>query len=531
MKTMLLQIKVLVRTELCNIFGLNVLRFSKDKRVKRRAILLAAAYIFLIIMMMAYVGALSYGLCLISLWEVVPAYLITISSLLIFFFGLFKAGGVMFKKVGYDMLSSLPVPQSAIVVSRLFRLYMENLLIALGVLLPGLAVYVWFVKPGAAFLVFGLLGIILVPVLPTVGAVFVGALITAIASRMRYKSLVISGLSILAVLAIFLGSSQLSENAGEISPEMLKELSAFIFAVLEKVYPPAVWLGRAMVNMDFGKLFLGTVLSAGVLAAIAALISSCFHKICRGLYGTSAKHNYQMGELKSEPVWKALVRREMKRYFSSGTYVTNTIIGPIMGMVFAGAVLLMGTDRMAALYSLPIDVEAYIPFVLAGIICMMNITCVSVSLEGKNWWIVNSLPLSTKSILDAKILMNLLLILPFYLVSEVLLSLALRPNLLDQVWLLLLPAVTIIFSCVFGLTVNLRFPVFTWESEVSVVKQSASSMLGGLGGVLLTILFVVVNVVASDGNSHLLKMVCCIAALLATAFLYTRNNRMNLQEL
>lgn len=105
MKIMLPQIKILARTELCNLFGLNVLRFSKDKRIKRRFCLLAAAYVLLAVIMMTYVGALSYGLCLISLWEVVPAYLITISSLLIFFFGLFKAGESCLRK--RDMRSFL----------------------------------------------------------------------------------------------------------------------------------------------------------------------------------------------------------------------------------------------------------------------------------------------------------------------------------------------------------------------------------------------------------------------------------------
>ena len=67
MEMLISQIKILARTELYNFCGLNVLRFSKDKRVKRRAAMLAVAYIILVFMLMVYVGALSYGLCLLSL--------------------------------------------------------------------------------------------------------------------------------------------------------------------------------------------------------------------------------------------------------------------------------------------------------------------------------------------------------------------------------------------------------------------------------------------------------------------------------
>lgn len=89
MGMMISQTKILARTEWYNIFGLNVLRFSKDKRIKRRAVLLAVTYILVVFMIMFYVGAQSYGLCLLSLCDIVPAYLIMISTLLIFFFGIF----------------------------------------------------------------------------------------------------------------------------------------------------------------------------------------------------------------------------------------------------------------------------------------------------------------------------------------------------------------------------------------------------------------------------------------------------------
>ena len=70
--------------------------------------------------------------------------MLAVASFFLFFLGIFKAGGVVFKKEGYDIISSLPVSQSAIVVSRFLRLYIEDLLFALAVLLPGLSVYAFF---------------------------------------------------------------------------------------------------------------------------------------------------------------------------------------------------------------------------------------------------------------------------------------------------------------------------------------------------------------------------------------------------
>ena len=80
---MLRQIRILTKLELCNLYGLNVLRFSKDKKSKQKTVGLLMAWAILLAMLIGYVGGLSYGLIYLGLEEAVPAYLITISSLLI----------------------------------------------------------------------------------------------------------------------------------------------------------------------------------------------------------------------------------------------------------------------------------------------------------------------------------------------------------------------------------------------------------------------------------------------------------------
>ncbi len=250
------QLRTLIKLELCNIFGLNVFRFSKDKKAKSKSVMLLAVCICLLIMMVFYVGSLAAGLILLGAGEVVPSYLLMISSLLIFIFGMFKAGSVIFRKGGYDILCALPVSSTAVVAGRLVRMYVENLLIVLAVLLPGTAVYVWSLRPGPSFFLTLILGVWFVPLIPMAGAILIGALITGISSRMRHKSLAAAGLSILAMIGILYGSMRISA-VGDISLEMLKELTSFITELLGKVYPPAVWLGWAAVqgNLLQGLLF------------------------------------------------------------------------------------------------------------------------------------------------------------------------------------------------------------------------------------------------------------------------------------
>ena len=134
---MLRQSKLVAALELKNLFGLNTLRHTKDRSVKNRAVLLGIAWVLVILMVAGYVGGLAYGLVILGLERILGAYLVMIASLIILMFGMFKAGDMIFHRSGYDILSSLPLKQEAIVIGRFVRMYVEDFLMALMALLPG----------------------------------------------------------------------------------------------------------------------------------------------------------------------------------------------------------------------------------------------------------------------------------------------------------------------------------------------------------------------------------------------------------
>lgn len=520
---MLKQIKILTGLELCNIYNLNVLRFSKDRKRKKKELSIMILWLFLIAMVVFYAGNLSYGLLKLGLSDLIPAYLITVASLLIFFFGIFKAGSVIFQKNGYDILCSLPITRTAIVASRFLRLYVENLVMAFFIMTPGLFVYAWSIKPGASFYILGVLSILALPLIPITASILAGAVITGISSRMKHKSLAAAVLSVLFVLLVLYASSRLSVMEETITPEMLKELSSVVTGLLKKIYPPAVWMGEGIITGSFATCLACIGVFVAVFAAAAAIVSVFFRSIIQNLYATSARHNYELKSMKANSVISSLCRREFKRYFSSSIYVTNTIIGPVMGCVLSGALFFTGTGLITRSLPIPLDVCALMPFVISGIFCTMTTTATSISMEGKNWWILKSLPLAPGSILNAKILMNLLLILPFYLISEALLIPALKPgSFSDCIFLILIPAVIILFSCVYGIAVNLHFPVFNWENEVTIVKQSISAVLGGMGGLFLSVLCMILVLLVPDEYSTICRLLLCIVILGMTALLHKK---------
>ncbi len=525
------EIGILLGLELRNLYGINVFRHTKDKKVKRNYILLSAVWLLLILMVCGYAGGLVYGLVLLGMEQVILSYLIVVASLLLLAFDIFKAGSVVFSGKGYDILCAMPVKQSSIVAGRFLAMYVEDLLLTLLILIPGVAVYAVLCAPGPAFYVAAFVGILFAPMLPLVVATAIGALITAVSSKMKHKTLMQSILTVGMVVVILVFSMN-SANYENLTPEKMEELANLVSEVICGIYSPAVWVAEAATEGSFLKLLAFVAVSVLAMTAMLFVVGRNFHAICIRLSETSAKHDYRMEALKSSNLLTALFKREMKRYFASSIYVTNTIIGPIMATLMAVALFTTGgIESLRQTMPLPIDISVLLPFVVSGVFTMMTTTAVSISMEGKEWWIIKTLPVSAKALFDAKILLNLVLMLPFYIVTELLLLLSVKPDFLGALCLILVPAVSGVFAVVFGITVNLRFHSFDWAREEAVVKQSAAAAFGGFAGMLLMMLCLLPVVLVPPVFSKPVTLLLCLMIALLTGCFYQKNNRARLELL
>ncbi len=525
------ELRTLLTLELRALGGFNKIRYTKDRKARHRYRLLAVAMAILVALLLTYVGGLVYGLCMLGLAEMVPAYLSTVASLLILVLGFFTAGRQIFGQKGYDILASMPLRAPSIVLSRFAVMYLADLGLTLAVMLPGMAVYGICARPAWWFYPIMLLGTLLLPAIPLVLAILLGTLILAVSSRMKHKSLVQSVLMILLVVGGLAGSLHMGASSEGASIEQLTELAGTVGGVIETVYPPAGWLGEAALRLDWMRLGVFLLVSAALLVGMALITSGCFHGIVRRLGRHNARHDYTLGTLASRSLLRALYLREAKRYLSSPVYVTNTIVGPLMGAIMAIALCVTGIDTIEGALPIPVDVAGLWPFVLSAVFSMMTTTSCSISMEGRQFWVVKSLPIPTKLWLDSKLLLNLSLIAPFYLVAAVAMVIARRPTPLELLWLLLIPASVIVFAVVLGISINLKLHSFDWEKEETVVKQSLPAMLGGFAGFFLSAALGVIVCVLPEAFGTVTRLVMCLLLWVGAGCLYRMNIRRSLAEL
>ena len=71
---MMKQIKTLTKLQLQNLYGLNVFRYTKDKKKKNTTIALGFVYALLVVMVAFYIGGAAFAYTYLGMEEIVPAY-------------------------------------------------------------------------------------------------------------------------------------------------------------------------------------------------------------------------------------------------------------------------------------------------------------------------------------------------------------------------------------------------------------------------------------------------------------------------
>ena len=103
-----------------------------------------------------------------------------------------------------------------------------------------------------------------------------------------------------------------------------------------------------------------------------------------------------------------------------------------------------------------------------------SITASSISLEGKNIWILRSSPIKAEDVIFAKLKASLIITLPILNVSIAIMSIAMFRDVISIILIFALSNAFAVFSSCFGLMMNLIKCRLDWDNETAVVKQSMS---------------------------------------------------------
>jgi ABC-2 type transport system permease protein len=244
------------------------------------------------------------------------------------------------------------------------------------------------------------------------------------------------------------------------------------------VYLPARWFSDAVTRLSPLGMLLLIGVSALLFALVFRIVGKSYRNINSALKSHAASKSYRMTALKQRSVPNAIAFKEFRRLTGSTTYMTNGAMGEVMAALLGLLTLAIGFDKIIGVvtHNAPIDtaiLQPAIPFIIYFFIGMMATTVCSPSLEGKNYWILQSLPVDKKTVYQGKMLFNMYLTVPFMAFATLCMCVSAKAPALDTALYLLLGLALCAFSTAWGCVCGIRHMRLDWENEIEVIKQGA----------------------------------------------------------
>ncbi|MCR5584869.1 MAG: hypothetical protein K6F63_05465 [Lachnospiraceae bacterium] len=492
---------------------------SKRKKIigETVAYVILGVFFFVVCMLLG----ISYGEQ--GMADLLPALSTLAVSLVTFFFTVFKTNGYLFKFKEYDMLMSLPFKAKTIAGCKFLYMYLTGLLwdvvISAGLLI-GYGIYVD--PPVWVYPLWIVLGAV-VPLVPMLLASFLGFLIAAVSSGFRKKNLI---QVVLIFLVTLLGIAFRVYVDAVMDDEMMDEILLNLSVYVEKItdiYLPAKWFAEAVCKGSISAALLLMGVSIALFEVVFVIVGRSYREINSKLNSHAAAKKFKMKEQKVRNLWNAIAFKEFKRMTGSVIYITNVAMGEVIITVASVAVCFIKVDTFLKplTESFNTGLNMFYPAIPLAIYFLLGLaatTVMSPSLEGKNYWIVQSLPIDTKDLYKGKMLFNLYLTVPFMILGTLSLGIAVRMPFITILLSLILGALLLAFSSAWGCVCGVKHINLNWENETQVVKQGPAVMIYMIPNELITIaLTAVVTLMGIKINADLILIVLIlIAAGLAT---------------
>ena len=515
------KIWILIRAQLINFFPINEIREPRNK--KQSSVVIASfGIITLAIFSCVYNIMTAKTLVQVGQQELIPAYMVAVSSFSILFLTIFYSNGILFGSRDIETLLSLPLKSSDIISSKFMFMYLLNFLIGFIFMLPGGIVWVLNGSLNVLQIILYFTSMIFVPLIPMCIAACMGMIVVAVSSYFKRKNVIalIFSFVMIGIIGYIAVSAMKSGNEDSIEIMLSKQITA--------LYPIS---GLFVQHTNF-PMYIGM----GLFIAFSTAVFYIFVKIVAMKYGllntlakTTSRYSDNKKSYNRKSIFLALYKKEMGRFLSSYMAVLNAGLGVILLCVFSIFLLFNSVEQIGESSGIENINEYLSNFAPLFIASMLSLSCPAasaISLEGKNIWILQSSPVKVKMILNSKIAVNLTLHLIGYMISIFAFTLKLDMNFIQVINLIIVPICYSIFITVIGISLNKKYPNYEWESEMMVVKQSMPVIVSGLVGIIALITPILLNWFLNLSITPVLQIIS-VTLLVISSKVYIKVSKLN----
>ena len=479
-------LKLLVKKQLTEIFRAYLYDAKKNRARSKAATV--GYIIFFVFIMVGIIGGmftlLSLAMCQDMAKVGMSWFYFAIMGLMAILLGAFGSVFTTYSSLylpkDNDQLLSLPIPVNTLIAARLLGVYLMGLMYSGVVVLPAIIVYWATVSAAPLHLLAGVLFLLLISLFVMAISCLLGWVVAKVSLKLKNKSFVTVVLSL-----VFFGLYYyfFSFKANSLLTELLQNIALYGDKVRSSAYP--VYL--------FGQAGAGDPLSMLLLtAAIAVLFGLTWLLLSRSFLsiatasGHVGRKVYRAKAVRCRSISSALLDRELRRFTSSANYMLNCGFGTIFLVLASGFLLWQGRELLELVSQSFPERSGAMPVLLAFVLCLLSAmndtTAPSVSLEGKQLWLAQSLPVSPWQVLRAKLRLQLLITVPPMLLCLVCLLAVYPGSPLELLFIAVTALSYALLMALLGLFLGLKMPNLSWTNEVVPIKQSACVALSLFSG-------------------------------------------------
>ena len=533
---MLKKSAVLLKTMIRANSTFNILRHEKDKKKKRKMIggIIGISAIYLMIII--YAGGYSALCGYTGMAYAVPASVGLILFAMNFFFTFFKADGYLFAFKDYDMTMSLPLSVKSIVGTRFIRMYILNLPYSLLVSASMFAGYAIYMKIDAWRIIVWIIGTFMIQLTAMVLASILSALISAVGTKFKFKQAAKAILTFAFCIFCFSLRYIIDATVAKDPTAMIDKIDMFNSGVNRYLFP-AKWFDGAIGDYSVVQFILLVVVSIAIYELFAYVLSKFYRQINSRLMsvGSSVKRG-KAKHIGRKSAVNAIAYKEFKRMLSSNNYLVNMCLGHILVIIMVAALIVFGVDKIinVIVEGAPVTKEMIIPIIpiiIHFLVGMAATTACSYSLEGKSYWILQSLPIEKSTIVKGKMAFQLYLSLPLEVVGNLALAIACHAKFYEVILFAVCGAVLSLFAATYGMLCNVGHPNFEWTNEIEVIKQSTAVTLYTLPNMFIMMLLAVLVIFSGKVINPDITVVGITTIYMALAALFYKRSIIKAQKI
>ena len=442
------------------------------------------------------------------------------------FASVFNTANSLYNAKDNNLLLSLPIKPIYVLLSRISLVYGLSFLYSAFVWVP-ICIFP-FIKLGFNLLtcILDILLLFIITLLTSVISCAVGYVIAYVNTKIKNKSIISVALSIIFLVAYYAVCFRFSD--------FLNTILANSETIANGI---STW---ANLIYQLAKAADGNILSFVIFTVICIALASICYVILNRSFMSIVTKSTDNKITKTKVTYKAnnkisntLFKKELKKFTSLPIYMMNCGLGILFVLAIAIIFAIRRNTLLPLIEAFTSEIPMianFIPLVIIGIVCMvmsMNAAAVpSISLEGKNLWILKSLPINTIDILMAKEKLQSTINVVPAVIASIIMCVTVKMDFNTSVYIVAVVVVFLTIHATTGVLLALVNPNFTWTSEVQPIKQDINVLLEMiisvvLIGVLLGSYYFFRNTMDAQGYLEILIIVMVIIELLLRKLLRT----------